>query len=602
VNTDLARLDAIWQEQRPRIYGLCLSLLRNPADAEDAAQEAFARCARQLPMLTGNPGAFLTVVARNLCLDELRRRRRGDRLVERVGVGESVDPEQAAVDRAALRQAWGELARRDRVLVSSLFTGLSYDEIAARQGWSVEAVRSGLARARRRARTAVGVASALLIPPVAGRLRALMERAQGVVALDPGSTTAAVAATLALAMVIPFASGGGATPGHGGGPVALAAPAATVAGATSGAQAQAGDRRVIAEATATPRPAARLPLAAPVALSGGAPDRQESDNFYSVTPSSGEAQDHTVYASGDRVGCATNCQVLWRSSNDGRTWERLPAAGFTGGTVLAAPHGTRAIYTVGDIGAQNPSLQRSDDGGATFTTAVPGGSAAAFDPTSSSADPQIVVMALGRLLRYDTAHRTVAPFGAAPLLADDITALAFAGDRLLLVDTKPTSGNTVLDCDAAALRCGTALSLPASAVVRLAISPAFAADRTVMAWTSDTVYTSTDGGASYQRTASAAAHYNIDWLSFDATGGPARLALGEWGVDGVPLPARTLVSSSTPDRLDAVSFGLPATVPLHTIAFLPGGTMVAALGAVDGDGAAGLRCSTDRGATWHHTC
>jgi RNA polymerase sigma-70 factor, ECF subfamily len=602
VEADLARLDAIWQEQRPRIYGLCLSLLRNPADAEDAAQEAFARAARQLPLLTGNPGAFLTVVARNLCLDELRRRRRGDRLAERVGVGQSVDPEQTAIDRAALHQAWGELARRDRVLVSSLFTGLTYDEIASRQGWTVEAVRSALARTRRRARAAAGsVASGLLLPPLAGRLRALVERAHGVVALDPGSTTAAVAASLALAMLVPWGSSGAASARPGSPAVVAQAPPAMPAGAGDDSAARTGER-VVAEATATPRPTARLPLAAPVALGTPAGDRQEQENFYSVTPSPDEQRDHTVYASGDRATCGTTCPVLWRSTSDGRTWEPLRAAGFAGGSVLAAPSGTRGIYTVGDIGAQYSALQRSDDGGLTFTTAVPGAVAAAFDPTSSGADPRIVVVALGRLLRYDTVQRTVTPFGAASLLADNITALAVAGDRLLLAATNPVGGTTVLDCDAAALTCAGALSLPANAVVRLAVSPAFAADRTVVAWTSDTVDTSSDGGASYQRTASAAAHYSIDWLSFDVTGGSARLALGEWGFDGTALPTRTLVSSSTPSRLDAVSFGLPATVPLHTIAFLPGGTMVAALAGADADGALGLRCSTDRGATWRDSC
>jgi len=599
VESDSARLDALWREQRPRIYALCLALLRNPADAEDAAQEAFARCAPRLAELNGNAGAFLTVVARNLCLDELRRRRRGERLAARLGADDVLDAEHEALARVVLRQAWGGLPRRDRVLLSSLFTGLSYDEIATRQGWTVEAVRSGLARARRRARLAVGAASALLLPPVAARLRALLERLQGVAVFDPSGSTAAAAVVLGLVVMAPWGSAAWAPApaAHAAAPLAVAPALSTVGDAAPAAPA---GGRTLAQATAAPR-AGVAPAHAPLAALGPAASRQEAGNFYAVTPAPGDPQGGTVYASGSTATCLA-CPVLWRSSDGGRTWGRLPAAGFTGGSVMATPAGVHALYTVADIPTEVPALQRSDDGGAHFTTLLPGATAAAFDPTAPAADPQIVAAVLGRLVRFDTALGVAVPFGSPQLAAGSIQAVAWAGDRLLLVDDQTLSGlSTVLDCDATATTCSTALSLPSTEVLRLAVSPTEAADHTVIAWAADAVYTSTDGGGSFRRTSTVASPYTVDWLAFDATAGAARVALGEWGAAaGQALTTRTLVGSTS--SLDDVSFGLPSTVPLHTIAFLPDGVMVASLAGADSAGDLGLRCSTDHGVTWQHAC
>ena len=68
-------LVAFYNEHQRRLYALCLSSLGNPADAEDVVQDAFMRVAPLLPRLNGDRGTFLRVVARNLCRDELRRRR-----------------------------------------------------------------------------------------------------------------------------------------------------------------------------------------------------------------------------------------------------------------------------------------------------------------------------------------------------------------------------------------------------------------------------------------------------------------------------------------------------------------------------------------------
>jgi RNA polymerase sigma-70 factor (ECF subfamily) len=70
--------EALVAAHQSRVYGLALQLLRDPEDAEDAAQEAFVRCYASLDRY--NPdmsfGGWLYRIAYNHCLDVLRRRRR----------------------------------------------------------------------------------------------------------------------------------------------------------------------------------------------------------------------------------------------------------------------------------------------------------------------------------------------------------------------------------------------------------------------------------------------------------------------------------------------------------------------------------------------
>jgi len=60
-----------------RVYALCQSRLRMPADAEDAAQETFLRGFRQIEELRDEQalGAWLRRIASNVCVDFVRRRK-----------------------------------------------------------------------------------------------------------------------------------------------------------------------------------------------------------------------------------------------------------------------------------------------------------------------------------------------------------------------------------------------------------------------------------------------------------------------------------------------------------------------------------------------
>jgi RNA polymerase sigma-70 factor (ECF subfamily) len=70
--------DALVARYEGKVYRLCRSLLRDPAAAEDAAQDAFVRVWRALPRYDAASGALSTwiyAITRNRCLSLLGRRR-----------------------------------------------------------------------------------------------------------------------------------------------------------------------------------------------------------------------------------------------------------------------------------------------------------------------------------------------------------------------------------------------------------------------------------------------------------------------------------------------------------------------------------------------
>lgn len=66
----------IFEEQRPRLFGLAYRMLGSVADAEDVVQDAFLRWRGVDAETVGNPRGFLSKVVSRLCLDKLKEARR----------------------------------------------------------------------------------------------------------------------------------------------------------------------------------------------------------------------------------------------------------------------------------------------------------------------------------------------------------------------------------------------------------------------------------------------------------------------------------------------------------------------------------------------
>jgi RNA polymerase sigma-70 factor (ECF subfamily) len=139
---------------------VALRILGSRADAEDAIHDVFVSLperARHYAAERGSVAAWLVILVRNMSLDRTRRRAvRLAHTLESSRAAETIappgnDPEAAADMRMGsqrVKRALDALPPVQRAtLMTTFFEGLSYPEIAARDGVSLGTVKSRAARA-----------------------------------------------------------------------------------------------------------------------------------------------------------------------------------------------------------------------------------------------------------------------------------------------------------------------------------------------------------------------------------------------------------------------------------------------------------------------
>jgi RNA polymerase sigma-70 factor (ECF subfamily) len=145
-----------------RVFGLALSILRDPALAEDIAQEAFLRAWRHGPSYDhrrGTVAAWLLRITRNLAIDALRLRRA--EVMDPDVLAAVAPPADESVEEAALVSATAATVRRAlrslpeeqaRALVLAAFYGRTAEEISRAEaiplGTAKTRIRLGLRRVR----------------------------------------------------------------------------------------------------------------------------------------------------------------------------------------------------------------------------------------------------------------------------------------------------------------------------------------------------------------------------------------------------------------------------------------------------------------------
>lgn len=189
----------------------CRRILGDDAAAQDVVQETLLRAwtNREQFVSQAQVAPWLWVVARNLCRDQLRRRKHvvvSDSLPEIAD--DRADPARGVeveIERKAVRAALGSLSHRHReVLVLRDVRGLDYEELASRLGVSPTGARAVLFRARRSLKNALsssGDALGALVP--VGLVRRAVDVAQNLSSRTTPRTTLALevaAAALAAAM------------------------------------------------------------------------------------------------------------------------------------------------------------------------------------------------------------------------------------------------------------------------------------------------------------------------------------------------------------------------------------------------------------------
>jgi len=219
----------LFAEHGTMVLGLCRLLLRDPVEADDAAQQVFLS-AHQAVLRGSHPrdaAPWLGAIARNECRARIRARMREPLELPELA-SDLPDPLAAAIRAADLQAIWlalGTLPRRQRrALVLRELGGLSYHELGRSLGVSHAAVESLLFRARQQVRSLVaGVNVALAPAAVRDQLVQLVPR------FDAGSASlVARVATVPIALKLAGAAAVGVgvvTTGAGGFHSRAAAPA-----------------------------------------------------------------------------------------------------------------------------------------------------------------------------------------------------------------------------------------------------------------------------------------------------------------------------------------------------------------------------------------
>jgi len=149
-------LAALYEAHFPAVFRLCSRVLRNPDDAADASQEVFLVAANSLERnaTAARARAWLLTVARNHCLNLLRRRQRLGRALVTLGGGSGgdPDPQTAVVDRDFVDGVLRKLSVRERqALWQSAVEHRPLADIAGRLRLSYMAAAQVVHRARRHA-------------------------------------------------------------------------------------------------------------------------------------------------------------------------------------------------------------------------------------------------------------------------------------------------------------------------------------------------------------------------------------------------------------------------------------------------------------------
>lgn len=130
------------------LYRICILMLKNHADAEDAVQETFIKYIQKEPVFTSSEHkkAWLITVSANKCRDMLRKRGRtedeSEEILKNIAVNENEDC-------SGILEALFELPEKFRIVMTLHYVeGYKVEEIAKIIGKSSSAVKMRLQKGR----------------------------------------------------------------------------------------------------------------------------------------------------------------------------------------------------------------------------------------------------------------------------------------------------------------------------------------------------------------------------------------------------------------------------------------------------------------------
>lgn len=148
-----ADLASLYERYGPLVRRRCFTILKSPADADDALQEVFMRVQRYgVRPETESMLAWLYTLATNCCYDAMKKARRLTPLADNAVLGARNEALPASGNpndgdrRALLRAVLSRLDRRCcEIGILHFLDGLTQDEVAQRTGYSRKTIGKKLA-------------------------------------------------------------------------------------------------------------------------------------------------------------------------------------------------------------------------------------------------------------------------------------------------------------------------------------------------------------------------------------------------------------------------------------------------------------------------
>src|SRR5438477_718177 len=164
---DEAAFVKLYDELAPRVYGLCRRIVRDPAQAEEVAQEALLevwRTAGRYDPAKGSAASWALTIAHRRAVDRVRSEQasteRERRLAtEEVPYDDVVEEATARLERQQVRRCLHALTELQREAITlAYYQGYSYREVAERLATGLPTVKTRMRDGLIRLRDCLGVA------------------------------------------------------------------------------------------------------------------------------------------------------------------------------------------------------------------------------------------------------------------------------------------------------------------------------------------------------------------------------------------------------------------------------------------------------------
>jgi len=159
---DRAAFRHVYERTSSKLFGVCLRILKDRAEAEEILQETYVRVwsnAGRYAQAKASPITWMVTIARNQAIDRLRTRKMPaadlDTAIELPDGALSAEQRLAeADDRDRLERCLGELDEDARLVVRGAFFGeITYEQLADREGLPLGTVKSRIRRSLMKLRT-----------------------------------------------------------------------------------------------------------------------------------------------------------------------------------------------------------------------------------------------------------------------------------------------------------------------------------------------------------------------------------------------------------------------------------------------------------------